>query len=350
MYHPFIHAFNRCHTGYGVHHAFVNKRNRKVDTMEQVKLGKTGLEVGVVGLGSGGSSRLGQGYGLPKADSVKIIKAALDMGITFFDTAAVYKTEEIVGEGLLGQRQNVVISTKAQVIKPGSPTHGDDMAPPSQIREGLESSLKKLQTDYIDIFHLHGVMPNQYSYCAEHLMPELIKMREQGKIRHIGITERFVSDTDHAMLSKAVADDFWDVVMIGLNFLNPSARKLLFPSTQKKGIATLIMFAVRTALSRTSVLKELLQEMADNKLIDQAIASEPEPLKFLTDPGVAASIMDAAYRFCRFEPGAEVVLTGTGNVDHLRQNIASICAPALPSETRARLETIFGHVDTVSGN
>jgi len=182
------------------------------------------------------------------------------------------------------------------------------------------------------------------------LLPELIKMREEGKIRHIGITERFITDTDHTMLSKAVADDFWDVVMIGLNFLNPSARKLLFPSTQKKGIATLIMFAVRTALSRTSVLKELLQEMVDNKLIDQAIASEPEPLKFLTDPGIAVSIMDAAYRFCRFEPGAEVILTGTGNVDHLRQNVASICAPALPSETLTHLETIFGHVDTVSGN
>jgi len=133
--------------------------------MKQVKLGKTGLEVGVAGLGSGGSSRLGQGYGFSKVDSIKVIRAALDMGINFFDTAAVYKTEEIVGEGLLGQRDEVVISTKVQVIKPGSSAFGDDMAPPKQIREGLESSLKKLQTDYIDIFHLHGVMPNQYDYC-----------------------------------------------------------------------------------------------------------------------------------------------------------------------------------------
>jgi L-galactose dehydrogenase len=318
--------------------------------MKQVKLGKTGLEVGVAGLGSGGSSRLGQGYGFSREDSIKVIKAALDMGITFFDTAAVYKTEEIVGEGLLGQRDEVVISTKVQVIKPGSSASGDDMALPKQIRDGLETSLKKLQTDYIDIFHLHGVMPDQYGYCVEHLMPELIKMREQGKIRYIGITERFISDTDHIMLSKAVTDDFWDVMMIGLNFLNPSARKSLFPITQQKGIATLIMFAVRTALSKTSVLKELLQEMADQNLIDQVIASEPEPLKFLTDAGVASSIMDAAYRFCRFEPGAEVILTGTGNIDHLRQNVVSIDTLSLPSETLNQLDAIFGHVNTVSGN
>ena len=318
--------------------------------MKQVKLGKTGIEVGVAGLGSGGSSRLGQGYGFSKADSIKVIKAALDMGINFFDTAAAYKTEEIVGEGLVGQRDGVVISTKVQVVKPGSPAIGDDMATPSQIRQGLEASLKKLQTDYIDIFHLHGVMPKQYGYCVEHLMPELIKMREQGKIRYIGITERFISDTDHSMLSKAVTDDVWDVMMIGLNFLNPSARKSLFPITRQKGIATLIMFAVRTALSKTSVLKELLQEMADQNLIDQVIASEPEPLKFLTDSGVASSIMDAAYRFCRFEPGAEVILTGTGNIDHLRENVASIDTISLPSETLNQLDAIFGHVNTVSGN
>ena len=224
------------------------------------------------------------------------------------------------------------------------------MASPKQIREGLESSLKKLQTDYIDIFHLHGVMPNQYGYCVEYLMPELINMKKKKKIRYIGITERFISDTGHSMLSKAVTDDYWDVMMIGLNFLNPSARKSLLPITQQKGIATLIMFAVRTALSKTSVLKELLQEMADQNLIDQIIASEPEPLKFLTDSGVASSIMDAAYRFCRFEPGAEVILTGTGNIDHLRQNIASIDAFSLPSGTLNQLDSIFGHVNTVSGN
>jgi L-galactose dehydrogenase len=110
------------------------------------------------------------------------------------------------------------------------------------------------------------------------------------------------------------------------------------------------MFAVRTALSKTSVLKELLQEMADQNLIDQIIASEPEPLKFLTDDGVALSIMDAAYRFCRFEPGAEVILTGTGNIDHLRQNVASIDALSLPSGTLNQLDYIFGHVNSVSGN
>ncbi len=318
--------------------------------MHKVKLGKTGLDVSVAGLGSGGSSRLGQGYGLQKEASVSVVKAALDMGITFFDTAAVYGTEDIVGAGLKGVRDQVVISTKALVHAPGKPATGTDMASPRQIRESLEQSLKNLQTDYVDVFHLHGVTPDQYAYCVEHLVPEMVRMREQGKIRHFGITERFIIDTDHAMLQKALADSFWDVVMIGFNMINPSARKTLFPLTQEKGVATLIMFAVRTALSKVSVLKELLQQLADANLIDQAIASEPVPLKFLTDDGVSNSIMDAAYRFCRHEPGAEVILTGTGSIDHLRQNVASICNVPLPDSALGRLRELFGDIDSVSGN
>jgi len=318
--------------------------------MHQVKLGKTGLEVGVAGLGSGGSSRLGQGYNLPKNDSIRVVKAALDMGVTFFDTAAIYKTEEIVGEGLKGQRQNVVISTKSQVIKPGTSSLGDDMALASQIRSDLEASLKKLQTDYVDVFHLHGVMPNQYNYCAEHLLPEALKMRDEGKLRFIGITERFVTDTKHEMLMQALADDLWDVVMVGHNLINPSARKSVFSLTQKRGVATLIMFAVRSALSKEDVFKALLLDLADQGLIDLEFANSANPLGFLTDNGAARSIMDAAYRFCRHEPGADVILTGTGSTDHLRQNIDSIIDGPLPAQTLAKLETLFGHIDTASGN
>lgn len=318
--------------------------------MQQVKLGKTGLEVGVAGLGSGGSSRLGQGYNLPKEDSVRVVKSALEMGVTFFDTATAYKTEEIVGEGLKGWRQNVVVSTKSQVIKPGTSALGDDMAPALQIRNDLEASLKKLQTDYVDVFHLHGVMPNQYDYCVTHLLPEVLKMRDEGKLRFIGITERFVTDTKHEMLAKALADDVWEVVMIGHNLINPSARKTIFPLTQAKGVATLIMFAVRSALSKSDVLKTLLLELADQDLIDANFAKSDNPLGFLTDQGAARSIMDAAYRFCRHEPGAEVILTGTGSTDHLRQNISSIIDDQLPDEALATLETLFGHIDTASGN
>ncbi|NQW01574.1 MAG: aldo/keto reductase [Rhodospirillales bacterium] len=318
--------------------------------MQQVPLGKTGLQVGVAGLGSGGSSRLGQGYGLAATDSIAVVKAAFDLGVSFFDTAAVYKTESIVGEALKDHRDQVVLSTKAQIIKPGSPALGNELAPPAQIRASLEASLGNLQTDYVDVFHLHGVMPDQYDHCRNHLVPELIQMREQGKIRFFGITERFISDTNHTMLAKALNDDIWDVMMVGFNLINPSARKSVFPLTRQKGVATLIMFAVRAALSKQAALTDLLHELADQQLIEPELANAAAPLGFLTDAGAARSIMDAAYRFCRFEPGAEVILTGTGSIDHLRENIRSICDDALPDGVLRRLDDLFGHIDTVSGN
>lgn len=318
--------------------------------MQQVKLGKTGLEVGIAGLGSGGSSRLGQGYGLPAEQSEKVVRTAFDKGVTFFDTAAVYKTEPIVGNALKDVRDQVVISTKAQIVKPGTSPFGMDLAGPDQLRKSLEESLRKLQTDYVDIFHLHGVTPEQYDHCLTHLVPEMDKFRSEGKIRFFGLTERFITDTNHTMMQRAVADDLWDVVMIGFNLINPSARKTLFPITQEKGIGTLIMFAVRTALSKQEALRDLLGELADQGLIEREFADQQDPLSFLKDPSVARSVMDAAYRFCRHEPGCEVILTGTGSLDHLAENLESICGAALPETTLARLETLFGHVDTVSGN
>jgi len=75
-----------------------------------------------------------------------------------------------------------------------------------------------------------------------------------------------------------------------------------------------------------------------------------DPLGFVTaHPGVK-SLTEAAYRFCRHEPGAHVILTGTGSVEHLRENVESILAPKLPSEITARLAEIFGGVDSVSGD
>ena len=75
-----------------------------------------------------------------------------------------------------------------------------------------------------------------------------------------------------------------------------------------------------------------------------------DPLDFVTAPGVAASLTEAAYRYCRYEPGAHVILSGTGNVAHLRQNAQALAQPPLPPEITARLNRIFARVDSIAGN
>ena len=104
------------------------------------------------------------------------------------------------------------------------------------------------------------------------------------------------------------------------------------------------MFAVRRALTNPAHLRGILDTLvAQGKLAPDALDKEA-PLGFLGD------VRDAAYRFCLHEPGADVVLTGTGSVEHLEQNVKSLEGPALPSQQSERLAQLFGEVDSVSGN
>jgi len=149
------------------------------------------------------------------------------------------------------------------------------------------------------------------------------------------------------MMARAVRDDDWDVVMVGFTMLNQSARERVLAETQRRGIGVLCMFAVRDALSRPDKLRETIGELVRQGQIEANTLDPHNPLDFVEQ--VADSLPDAAYRFCRAEPGIHVVLSGTGKRAHLEQNVASILRPPLPDRVRARLIDLFGQIDTVSG-
>ncbi len=318
-------------------------------SMNYTRLGRTGLTVSVAGLGCGGHSRLGQASGASEAQSISVVKAAIDMGINFIDTAAVYGTEEIVGRSLGNMREKVVISSKEQIVSKGSSPLEGEVISGEALKTRVEASLKRLNTDYIDILHLHGVMPDQYLQCRQNLVPALYDLKTQGKIRFLGITERFIYDTSHKMLSKALTDDFWDVVMIGFNLLNSSAKRKILPKCRSNEIAALCMFAVRRALSQPDALRTLIKQLSDNKIVNAAEFDPDNPLGFLISEGGAESVVDGAYRFCRHVEGLNVILTGTGNIGHLKQNIASINRGPLQPSCLHKLAALFGHIDSVSG-
>ena len=310
--------------------------------MEYTTLGRTELRVSVMGLGCGGPSRVGQSTGKSESEQVAIIRQALDAGINFIDTAEAYRTEDVVGRAIKGQdRDSVVLSTKKATWR--------DSLTPKDVRESLEGSLKRLGVDYVDIYHLHGVLLRDYERLYAEVVPVLHDLREQGKLRFIGITEQGNADPGHAMLQRALQDDMWDVMMVMFNILNQSARERVFVEARKKGIGTLVMFAVRLALSRQERLREVVGDLIENGQLDPGEIDLQDPLGFLTGAGGAASVPDAAYRFCRDEPGADVILVGTGNPEHLRENIASFARPPLPEEAVRKLKHIFRRVDSVSG-
>ena len=313
--------------------------------MQTVRLGRTGLEVGVAGLGCGGHSRLGTGTGHDESHAVRIVQRAMDLGIDFIDTARVYGTEPAVGKAIRGRRDQVVISTK---VGPGF-GGGDSLLTPQGLTENLEKSLRALGTDYVDVYHLHGMRPEQYPHCLEYLVPEMHRQRDAGKIRFLGVTETFIRDPQHRMFEQVLPDDHFDVIMVGFSMLNPSARERVFAQTLERDVGTLIMFAVRRALSRPEALRELLAGLVEEGVVDASLTDD-DPLGFVADHPEVESLVQAAYRFCRHEPGAHVILTGTGNVAHLEANVAHIQAPKLPDEIADRLGSLFDGVDSVSGN
>jgi len=157
--------------------------------MKKRKLGKSGLEVSAIGLGCMGMSF---GYGPPKdkPEMISLLRAAVEHGVTFFDTAEVYgpfTNEELVGEGLAPFRQQVVIATKFGFkLDPKSGRSIGVDSRPEHIKEVAEASLKRLRTDVIDLFYQHRVDPEVPIEDVAGAVKELI---EQGKVKHFGLSE-----------------------------------------------------------------------------------------------------------------------------------------------------------------
>lgn len=153
--------------------------------MQTRKMGNSGLEVSAIGLGCMGLT-FGYGPATDKAEAIKLIRAAVERGVTLFDTAEAYgqDNEEIVGEALKPFREKVVIATKFG-FKDGVPSAGLDSRP-ERIRVVVEQSLKRLQTDCIDLFYQHRVDPNVPMEDVAGAVRDLI---QEGKVKHFGLSE-----------------------------------------------------------------------------------------------------------------------------------------------------------------
>ena len=158
--------------------------------MQKRKLGTSNLEVSAIGLGCMGMS-FGLGPPGDKQEMIAVIRAAVESGVTFFDTAEVYgpfTNEELVGEALAPFREQVVIATKFG-FKPaadGSGRWSDLDSRPEHIKEVAEASLKRLKTDVIDLFYQHRVDPNVPIEDVAGAVKDLI---QAGKVKHFGLSE-----------------------------------------------------------------------------------------------------------------------------------------------------------------
>lgn len=314
-------------------------------SIESRKLGRTGLEVSLLGLGGGGNSRLGLSNGQSEAHAADVVRAALDLGINMIDTARGYGTERPLGQALKGRlREAVVISSKSPYLDPAR-----ELLTPQAFLKNLETSLKELGLEMIDIYFIHGLQLSYYESSKERFLPVLEAARQAGKIRYFGVTEGFETDTGHKMLQRAVQDEVWDLVMVGFNLLNPSARQRVLAFTRQNGMGTLGMFAIRRGLIDENLLRVLLQRLAESGEVPAELAAAPDLMEVLGLQGVAGSLSEAAYRFSAYEPGMDCVLSGTSSAAHLQENLKAVQRGPLPPATLERLEQLFDGIDSVSG-
>src|SRR5690348_413172 len=172
--------------------------------MQKRKLGKSNLEVSAIGFGCMG---LSFGYGPPveKQQGISIIRAAVERGVTFFDTAEVYgayTNEELVGEALAPHRKNVAIATKFGFNIDANGKQAGLNSRPEHIKEVVEASLKRLKTDVIDLLYQHRVDPNVPIEDVAGAVKDLIK---QGKVKHFGLSEAGVQVIRRAHAVQPVA-------------------------------------------------------------------------------------------------------------------------------------------------
>jgi aryl-alcohol dehydrogenase-like predicted oxidoreductase len=163
--------------------------------LEKRKLGKQGLEVSAIGLGCMGMS---QSYGIPiDAESIKTLHRAVELGLNFFDTAEVYgpyTNEELLGRALKPFRSKIIIATKFGFDIQHGKMAGVN-SKPEHVKQVVENSLKRLQTDYIDLLYQHRIDPNVPIEDTVGAMAILVK---EGKVRYLGLSEAGVSNIQKA--------------------------------------------------------------------------------------------------------------------------------------------------------
>ena len=294
-------------------------------TLPRKVLGRTGLEVTALGYGAMEvrGSRIWGGRHIEDEDAGRILNAVLDAGINFIDTANDYgRSEEFIGKYLSGRRDEFILATKCGCTVVRKDEHTDD-TPHVWTREnlfrGLNESLERMKTDYVDVMQLHN--PSVEQVEEGELVDALRAMKEQGKVRWIGIS----STKPH--LQTYIEQGVFDVFQIPYSALERDHEELI--QTAADAGAGVI---VRGGVARG-------EPGAGLGSTDRWATWEKAKLDELLDEGESRTTF--LLRFTNSHPGMSTNIVGTSNPEHLRENIAAAARGPLPDgvyqEARRRL-------------
>ena len=306
-------------------------------------LGKTGLNVSILSLGTGGARQLGQSQGMSQPQQTTLVRSALDLGVNLIDTSTEYgESETILGHALKEvPREDYNICTK------WPPWVDGELAEDSTLLvNSLELSLKRLQTDHVEILLLHGPRAGEYHNLVDRFYPTMDKLRNQGKIGFIGLSTQYAGEPTQTVANMALKEnpDIWDTIMLKYGILNQAAAQETLPLAIQNNVGIMNMAAVRVKLPDPDLLQELMREWAKQGHIKHDSVPDENPLNWLVHDDVI-SVVGAGYKFAADHPAVATVITGTSNISHLRENAVALEKPYLSPEDTKLVKKLFGKIN-----
>jgi len=316
--------------------------------MKYRDLGNTGIKVSEIGFGAwaigGPSAASGTplGWGRTSDDeSLAAIRRARDLGVTFFDTADSYgfgRSESLLGIVLPRKRQDVVIATKVGNIRSSTGALKKDFTK-QHIFYAVDSSLKRLRTDYIDLYQLHN--PTIDELQREHIQEAMDRLQELGKIRYWGVS---ISTPEEGI--EIIHRGWGYTLQVLYNALNQAPAAELFPLAKQKGYGIIARVPLASGLLTGKVRPDTVfgsddirQNFLTPKRLEEAIPRVDEARSIIG--GSARSLTEGALRFVLDNDAVSTTIPGAKNVHQVELNAASTDGP-MPRDVVEKLKARLG--------
>ena len=313
--------------------------------METRYLGNSGLEVSLVGLGCNNFGRR-----LDQAQTSDVVSAAIDKGITLFDTADIYgdegRSEQYLGNAIKGKRENVIIATKfAGDMGEGPMKRGGSR---KYIIEAVEDSLRRLDTDYIDLYQMH--FPDLHTPIEE-TMRALDDLVRQGKVRYLGhsnFTGWLIAHTHHVAMRDALNP--FISAQNHFHLLNREVQPDVQPACEKFGLGILPYFPLASGLLTGKYRKGLerpqgarLSEgpMADRMLTESNMDKAEALFEFAATRG--HTLLELAFSWLAQQPAVSSVIAGATSVEQVESNVEATNW-ILTDEELAQIEDLLADI------
>ena len=310
--------------------------------MRYRRLGRTDLEVSELSYGAARGART------DRKAFIDTVRACLDAGINFVDTAEGYdegESESALGEALAGH-DDVLVETKHcpyESYAPEAAYVGD----PDRLANAAEGSLRRLKRDRLDILLGHGMRTLETfdRFMNDGCYDAMVKLRDQGKVRFIGISELSEADGTHQVLQRAVPSGAFDVVMLTINFLLQTAAEEVIPLCREHDVGTVVMMPLNQPSKESGLVSVPAALECVRRHVEHGNLPRRAPY---TDEG----LLDFLKPFPVPEAGLRYVLTndvstccvGMRSRERLAQNLRALDPPYLDDARLARLRELFGRV------